>query len=156
MKLDIKKIIARAKSAEGITRGDTVTGKVYNVTPAGAFVITEDNNIGFIHRDETTEPLMPEAQVSARVTYVRPDGRINLSLRPPKEVGRVVDAEKILTYLETNQGSMPFTDETSPEIIREQFGVSKSAFKRALGKLFKDGRIEEQDGQIRLKKQADL
>lgn len=155
MNPEIKKIMARAKPATGIKRGDTVTGKVYNVTEVGAFVITEDSNIGFIHRDETTDPLKPGVQVSARVTFVRTDGRINLSLRPQKEVGRVVDAEKIMSYLQTRNGNMPFSDETPPEVIREKFGISKSAFKRALGKLFRDGLIEEQNGWITLRKQED-
>ncbi|MFZ5641293.1 MAG: S1 RNA-binding domain-containing protein [Bacillota bacterium] len=156
MKPDIKKILATAKPAIDVKRGDTVTGKVYNITEAGAFVITEDKNVGFIHRDETAGPLKPGVTVSARVTYVRPDGRINLSLRPQKEIGRVVDAEKILEFLRARQGSMPYSDETPPEVIREKFGISKAAFKRALGKLFRDGVIEEHQGWISLTKQEDL
>ncbi len=156
MKTRIRKITATAKPATDIKRGDTVTGEVYNVIESGAFVITADKNIGFIHRDETEQPLIPGVQVSARVTYVRPDGRINLSLRPLKEVGRLVDAEKILAYMQTRQGSMPYSDETTPDVIRDKFGMSKSAFKRALGKLYKDGLIEEQNGWICLSKQEDL
>lgn len=156
MKPDIKRILATAKPAVDIKRGDTVTGKVYNITEAGAFIITENRNVGFIHRDETADPLKPGVVVSARVTYVRPDGRINLSLRPQKEIGRVVDAEKILEYLRARKGSMPYSDETPPDVIREKFGISKAAFKRALGKLFRDGVIEEHHGWISLKRQEEL
>lgn len=156
MNPEIKKIMAMAKPADNIKRGDTVKGKIYNVTEAGAFVITEDRNIGFIHRDESAEPLKTDMQVSARVTYVRADGRINLSLRPQKEIGRVVDAEKIMEYLRSRNGSMPFSDDTPPEVIRDKFGISKSAFKRALGKLYKDGLIEERDGWISIRGQENL
>ena len=148
MKTKIRRITATAKPAAGIKRGDTVSGKVYNVTEAGAFIITEDKNIGFVHRDETADPLSPGMMVSARVTFVRPDGRINLSLRPLKEVSRLVDAEKILSYLRTRKGGMPFSDDTPADVIREKFGMSKSAFKRALGKLFKEGLVMEENGWI--------
>jgi len=153
MKTKIRRITATARPATDIKRGDTATGEIYNITEAGAFVITSDKNIGFIHRDELTDELVTGQMVSARVTYVRPDGRINLSLRPLKEVGRVVDAEKIMEYLRSRNGSMPFTDDTPPEVIRDKFGISKAAFKRALGKLFKDGLIEEQNGWIQVRSQ---
>ncbi|MHB9094210.1 MAG: hypothetical protein ACYC21_06020, partial [Eubacteriales bacterium] len=79
------------------------------------------------------------------------DGRLNLSLRPQKEFARVVDAEKILEYLRKRSGSMPFNDSSPADIIKERFGISKAAFKRALGKLLKDGLIEEKDGWMVLK-----
>ncbi len=148
-----REVFKNAKPAQDVKRGDTLKGKIYNVTEDGAFVQTEENYIGFIHNDEQSHPLKAGMSVEARVTYVRPDGRVNLSLRPQKEYARVADAERILEYLKKRNGSMPFNDDSPPEIIKEKFGISKSAFKRALGKLLKDGTIYENDGWITLRKE---
>ena len=85
-------------------------------------------------------------EVTVRVTYVRTDGRLNGSLREPKEKALVTDAERILSYLEEHKGRMPYSDKTTPEIVKAKFRISKAAFKRALGHLLKAGRIEEKDG----------
>lgn len=148
-----KEVFKNARPAQDVKRGDILKGKIYNVTEDGAFVQTEENYIGFIHTDEQSHPLKQGMSVEARVTFVRPDGRINLSLRPLKELARVADAERILEYLKKRNGSMPFNDDSPPEIIREKFGISKSAFKRALGKLLKDGTIYENDGWITLREE---
>ena len=154
-RLEKKEIFKNAKSATGVERGDLLKGTVYNVTEDGAFVVTEEKYVGFIHTDEQTHPLKKGTAVEARVTFVRADGRVNLSLRPQKELARVVDAERIAEYLRKRNGSMPFNDSTPPEVIRERFGISKAAFKRALGKLLKDGLIEEREGWINLKEAPD-
>ena len=103
--------------------GDEVTGAIYNYTDAGAFLFSNERYIVFIDKKELPprdlRPRIGEI-VTARVTYVRDDGRLNASLREIKE--------------------------TSPEVIRDKFGISKGAFKRALGHLLKEGRIEERDG----------
>ena len=67
-------------------------------------------------------------------------------MRPIKEDARIADAEVILALLEKRQGSMPYGDDTPAEIIKDAFGISKAAFKRALGKLMKDGNITQENG----------
>lgn len=146
-----KKILSGAKPATGLKRGDMVTGKVYNVIDDGAFIVTPENYIGFIHKDEMEQQLEVDTKVEARITFVRDDGRLNLSIRPVKEVGRVQNAEKIIEYIKKRKGSMPYSDQTPPDIIKDVFGLSKASFKRALGKLLKDGRIEQKDGWVTLK-----
>ncbi|MBR3457780.1 MAG: RNA-binding protein, partial [Selenomonadaceae bacterium] len=84
--------------------------------------------------------------VDVRVTFVRTDGRLNASLREPKEKAMLTDAGRILEFLEGRNGRMPYSDDTSPEVIRDRFRVSKAAFKRAMGHLMKEGRIEVKDG----------
>ena len=95
-------------------------------------------------------------EVTVRVTYVRADGRLNGSLREPKEKALVSDAERILDYLESHKGRMPYSDKTTPEIIKAKFQISKAAFKRALGHLLKVGSVEEKDGWTLLKDGASL
>jgi predicted RNA-binding protein (virulence factor B family) len=135
-----------SQSAPAQLRNQTVKGWVYNILQIGAFVYTEDLYIGFIHRTEMTKELRVGEWVEARVTFVREDGNINLSMRPLKEKGREGDADQILAYLHERGGSMPYSDGTQPDIVTEKFGISKSAFKRALGKLMKDGVVYQEEG----------
>ena len=129
--------------------GDMVAGAIYNYTDAGAFLFSDERYIVFLDNKELPprerRPRIGE-RVTARVTFVRPDGRLNASLREVKEKALVTDAERILALLEARHGKMPYSDKTSPEVIKDKFGISKGAFKRALGHLLKDGRIEERDG----------
>ena len=129
--------------------GDEVTGAIYNYTDAGAFLFSSERYIVFVDKKELPprdqRPRIGEI-VTARVTYVRDDGRLNASLREIKEKALITDAGRILALLGTRKGKMPYSDKTSPEVIRDKFGISKGAFKRALGHLLKEGRIEERDG----------
>ncbi|MDA8235276.1 MAG: S1-like domain-containing RNA-binding protein [Clostridia bacterium] len=140
-----------SKPAEDLKRGDTVTGMVYNLTPFGAFVVTPEKYIGHIPKVDMIGEPQPGQRVSGRVTFVRDDGRFNMSMRPLKEVGRITDAERILEFLRQRDGVMPYSDETAPEVILDKFGLSKSAFKRALGKLLKEGQVEQDKGWTYLK-----
>lgn len=135
-----------SKPAEGVKVGDTVTGEIYNYTDKGAFLFSRERFIVFIDNKEMkTRPRVGET-VTARVTFLREDGRLNASLREIKEKAMVTDSDAILALMRERHGRMPYSDATSPEIIRDKFGVSKAAFKRALGHLLKDGKIEQRDG----------
>ncbi len=135
-----------SKPAEGVKVGDSVTGEIYNYTDKGAFLFSRERYIVFIdNREMKTRPRVGET-VTARVTFLREDGRLNASLREIKEKALVTDSDAILALMRERHGRMPYSDETSPEIIRDKFGVSKAAFKRALGRLLKEGKIEQRDG----------
>lgn len=123
-----------------------VQGSVYLTDREGSAVLTDEGYRGFIHYTERKdEPRMGE-QVDARVIDVKEDGTINLSLRPLKQFGMQEDAEVILDYILSQDGEIPFYDKSDPEDIRETFQISKSAFKRALGKLMKDGKVKQEEG----------
>ena len=135
-----------SKPAEGVKVGDSVTGEIYNYTDRGAFLFSKERYIVFIDNKEMkVRPRVGET-VTARVTFIREDGRLNASLREIKEKALVSDGDAILALLRDRKGKMPYSDDTSPEIIRDKFGVSKAAFKRALGHLLKEGKIEQRDG----------
>ncbi len=144
-----------AKPAEGVKVGDIVTGSVYNYNEQGAFIFTKERFIAFLHNDEMTERPRVGAELDARITYIREDGRLNVSMRPAKENAMDADAEKILQVLRTRGGQMPYSDDTPPEIIKDKFNISKAAFKRALGRLLKDNRIEQKEGWTYLKDNED-
>lgn len=130
-------------------RNSWVEGWVTKTLQMGSFVLVDGGVVGFgvygfIPSAERTKPLRLGERVRARVTFVREDGRINLSMTPRKEVGRVEDAERILAFLkERPNGAMPYSDETEADIIKQRFGISKSAFKRALGKLMREGLVTQ-------------
>ena len=138
-------------SAENVNVGDMVTGSVYNFTEQGAFIFTDERFIAFLDKREmTTKPRVGQT-LTTRITFIRDDGRINVSMRPIKEKAINLDANLLYETLTTRGGKMPYCDDTSAEVIRERFGISKSAFKRALGHLMKEGKVIQQDGWTCLK-----
>lgn len=123
-----------------------VSGHVYRVIPAGAFLFTEEGYIGFIHRDDMKEPIRLGEWVSARVKSIREDGRINVTHQPSKKVAYNEDSEMILDILKQRGGAMPIWDKSDPELIRNKFHISKAAFKRAIGKLMKEDLVYQEEG----------
>lgn len=128
-----------------------VEATVYKPLQMGTFVLVEGGVLGFgaigmIHSSERNRMLRLGEKVKCRVTLVREDGRVNLAMSPRKEVGRNEDADKLLAFMkERPMGGMPYSDATPPDIIKQRFGISKSAFKRALGKLMKDGLVTQKE-----------
>ena len=142
-----EEMLRASKPAVDVKVGDEITGTVYNILPEGFFLITMERYIAFIHRSEVPGGRLDFGQkVTGRIAFVREDGRLNLSLRPQKEQARVLDADLILSLLEKRKGSMPYGDDTPAEVIKDVFGISKSGFKRALGKLMKDGKVKQENG----------
>lgn len=136
-----------SKPAEGLKIGDKVTGTVYNILPDGFFIFTNQRFIAFIHRSEVPGGRLDFGQeVTCRVTFIREDGRLNCSMRLQKENALVADADEIYNFLVKRGGKMPYCDSTPLEIIKQKFGISKAAFKRALGHLMKQGKIRQDDG----------
>lgn len=128
-----------------------IQGRVYYSSREGTEVITEDGYRGFIHHTERkAEPRLGE-QINGRVIDVKEDGTINISLRPVRKESIPLDAEDILQHLEANNGVIPFSDKSDPEDIRGTFNISKAAFKRALGSLMKEGKVEQHNGKTYLK-----
>jgi predicted RNA-binding protein (virulence factor B family) len=127
-------------------KNQTLVGTVYNQYPDGAFLVTGEGYLIFLPRSEMSTGVRLGQEVPVRVTFVREDGRLNASTKPLKQKAMVDDADKIVSYLQGRGGSMPFWDKTPPDTIDEKFGMSKAAFKRALGKLMKEGKVYQEDG----------
>jgi hypothetical protein len=139
------------EAASGNLYHQPITGRVYHTSKEGAAIFTEGNHRGFIHHTERkTEPRLGE-MINGRVIEVKEDGSINVSLRPLKQYSIGDDAESILEHLKANEGVIPFNDKSDPEDIRATFQISKAAFKRALGRLMKEGKIEQDNGNTYLK-----
>jgi predicted RNA-binding protein (virulence factor B family) len=108
----------------------------------GYQAIVENSHIGLLYRDNLTKPLQIGQRLQGFVRNIRPNDQIDLSLDASgyKRVAPLTD--QIVQALEKNSGKLAFDDDSSPEVIRQQFGVSKKAFKQALGKLYKARRIQ--------------
>lgn len=132
----------------------TLEGRVYFTSREGTALLTREGYRGFVHHTERqTEPRLGE-RIKGRVIDIKEDGTLNMSLLPLKQHRMDDDAEIILQALKENEGTIPFSDKSDPEDIRGTFQMSKSAFKRALGRLMKQGLIDQRDGQTFLKNKS--
>ncbi|WP_203624739.1 MULTISPECIES: S1-like domain-containing RNA-binding protein [unclassified Lacticaseibacillus] len=147
---DMNMFQAVANQAKPAMMNEDVTATVYALRLSGTHVITDDYYLGFIHPSEREqEPRLGEV-VHGRVIGVRDDGTLNLSLRPRayEEIGD--DAAMILAFIDHDPSkSIPYTDKSDPDAIKMTFGISKGAFKRALGHLLKARLIVEENGVTR-------
>ncbi|ANU24342.1 S1 RNA-binding domain-containing protein [Planococcus donghaensis] len=124
-----------------------VQARAYRLLPVGTFMLSvpEMHRI-FVHETERSEEPRLGEEKTVRIIGVKDDGTLNGSLLPRKQERLADDAEEIMRYLEESGGKMPFTDKSSPDEIQEIFGMSKAAFKRALGKLYKNRQIIQEEG----------
>ncbi len=131
---------ASRPASDELKRGDKITGSIFNIIDSGAFLLSNERNIVFISKKEMTRELKIGEEITARVMLIRDDGRISASMREQKENALISDAEKILEFMKKNNGRI--NEKLSPEIIYQTFRISKAAFKRALGHLFKEKKIK--------------
>ncbi|WP_214850038.1 S1-like domain-containing RNA-binding protein [Exiguobacterium sp. s193] len=142
----------KAKPAPEEWNNMDVEGLVFAQRDPGVNVWVNDQTIGFLHEQEMERwPRLGEV-MKLRVTNVKPDGTVLLSARPRAHEAIDIDADLILNHLLEHGGQMAYGDKTPPETIDEVFGLSKAAFKRALGRLLKDKKIEKHETGIRLTK----
>lgn len=133
-------------------KDDRVTGVVYETSHNfGAFVAVDSRYSALIPKRELMHELRIGETVSARVAAVKPDGRLDLSLREKAFLQMDTDAERLVRMMENQGGGLPFTDKAAPELIRERTQMSKNEFKRAIGRLLKQGRIFIEEDRIVLR-----
>ena len=134
-------------------KDDKVTGRIYEISKNfGAFVAVDDCFSALIPKKElfgATEPPKIGEQVTARVVKVLEDGKLTLSIREKAYLQIQKDAEKIEKLLDSYEGSLPFNDKATPEVITHETGMSKNEFKRAVGHLLKEGKIQITEKNIR-------
>lgn len=125
---------------------DRVIGIVYEIIDEfGAFVAVDNRYCALISLKELYRPLKVGDSVEARVTQVKEDGKLDLSIREKAYMQMDSDAELIYQKLQDAQGFLPYHDKTDSDIIKAQFNLSKNAFKRAVGRLLKEGKIHLTD-----------
>ena len=131
-------------------KGATVSGRVYEFSDNfGTFVAVDDKYSAKIPVSEDGSFLKIGDVIEAKVTAVKPDGKLDLTLREKAYIQMDADAAKIMELLDSYAGVLPFTEKASPEVIKRETGLSKAAFKRAIGTLYKNRKITLNDGRIR-------
>lgn len=129
--------------------GDQVKGRVYEISERfGIFIAVDDKYSALLPAREAAGKYRPGTILDLRVTEVKEDGKMNVSDKKKAYQQMRDDGEMVLEVLEEFAGILPFDDKASPEVIKREFGLSKNAFKRAVGGLLKEGKIEIKDGHI--------
>lgn len=129
--------------------GDVVKGRVYEISERfGVFVAVDDKYSALIPAREAAGKYRPGKILELRVTEVKEDGKMNVSDRQKAYLQLNEDAEMVLGVIDEFAGVLPFDDKVSPEVIKREFGLSKNAFKRAVGHLLKEGKIEIREKRI--------
>lgn len=136
------KVYRYLRSDSDYQKEDIVRGTVYEIRDEfGAFVAVDDQFTALIPRNELYGEIKVGDVVTARVSAAKEDGKLDLSVREKAYLQIGKDAERIMRLIENHNGKLPFTDKADPERIRQETGMSKNEFKRAVGNLLKSGKI---------------
>ncbi len=131
-------------------KDDRVEGIVYQISENfGVFVAIDGKYSALIPKREATGHYEIGSTVTARVSAVKKDGKLDISVREKAYMQIEEDAEAIMLAIEEFSGVLPFTDQANPEVIKRELGLSKGAFKRAVGHLYKQGKIQITEKAIR-------
>ena len=133
--------------------GDEVTGRIYEISDNfGVFIAIDDKYNGLIPKREAQAEYTIGSVIPCRITEVKEDGKLSVSARKKAYLQMDDDAAHVLQVLKKYDNVLPFDDKASPETIQRVMGLSKNAFKRAVGHLLKEGSVEISQGHIRGKK----
>lgn len=132
-------------------KDDRVRGTVYEISRNfGAFVAVDDKYSALIPQRELYGSVQIGDMIETRIVDVKEDGKLNLSIREKAYLQIEKDAKRVLEIIDSFDGALPFTDKASPEVIRRETQMSKNEFKRAVGHLLKEGKIQITERAIRL------
>jgi predicted RNA-binding protein (virulence factor B family) len=127
--------------AKGLRPGQEVGALIYARTPLGFKAVLDGHNRGLLYHDQTSAPPRLGDFLTAYVQRIRPDGLVDLMLNPTAKQAASEGKPLILELLEKAGGFLPYNDGTPPEVISDVFGMSKKAFKQAIGNLFRARQI---------------
>ena len=128
---------------------EEVEGRVYEISDNfGVFVAVNVEYSALIPKKEAQGTFRPGEVITCRISNVREDGKLTLSPRKKAYLQMEEDAENILQVIDEFAGVLPFDDKVSPEVIKREFGLSKAAFKRAVGHLLKENKIKIENKRI--------
>ena len=138
------------KDFSQLEEGQLVNLMVYDETDLGYMVLIENQYSGMLYYNEVFEPLFIGDERKGHIRKLRSDGKIDVRLNKAGVEGIDDSKTLILTKLETSNGFLPFHDKSDSESIKEAFLMSKKVFKKAIGGLYKDGKIVILDDGIKL------
>lgn len=148
--IGVGKIEGFLQVPDNLSEGDEVRGIVYKKTDLGFNVVVDSQFMGLVYHNSIFTPIEIGQSIKCYVDKVRADGKIDLKLRKGGVENIDEDAQKFLDYLRLHEGRSTLTDKSAAQEIQEALGLSKKAFKKAVGSLYKKRLIELQPGEIKL------
>lgn len=146
------KVYEKLRKDSPYQKDDQVEGIIYEISDNfGVFVAVDNCYSALIPKREAFGNMKVGERVHARVVKVKEDGKLDLAVREKAFLQMDADAEMIMKRIEAYGGRLPFTDKAEPELIQKEFGLSKNAFKRAVGRLLKERKIEICDKYIQIR-----
>lgn len=129
---------------------DEVELQIAHRTDIGYTAIINGTNSGVIYLNEIFKPIRVGDKLKGYVKKIREDGKIDLSLEKQGYVKVDPVSQDILEALKLNEGFLAFSDKSDPELIKNELGISKKTFKKAIGALYKSKLITIEEDGIRL------
>ncbi len=134
-----------------VKQGDEVDLLLYEMTELGMHAIVNNLYRGLIFNSDIHKEIKPGDKLKGYVKQVRDDGKIDLVLEPMGyEKSIDINTEIIIKALKISGGLLELTDKSSPEEIKQRLGLSKKAFKKSIGSLYKQRLIEISENGIKL------
>lgn len=131
-------------------KGDDVDARVYEFGhDYGTYVAIDDKYSAMIPKHEDVSHLRIGDVISVKITGIKPDGKYDVSLRDKAYIQMEADSAKVMDIIDSFAGVLPFSEKASSEVIYRETGLSKNAFKRAIGRLYKERLITLDNGVIR-------
>lgn len=132
----------------GVRAGMPVSVLVYSLHERGFLCVVDGRYAGMLYRDRTHQPVAVGDQLDGFVREIHPSGKLDLSLRKPGVNPFGGDLQRLEARLRS-EGFLALHDKSSAAEVRAELGMSKKAFKRALGALYKRRRVALEDGGVR-------
>lgn len=146
------KVYELLKKDSPYQKDDLVEGIVYGISEEfGVFVAVDNQYSALIPKKEAQGRFRVGEVVKGRVTAVKADGKLDLSVKEKIPMQMNKDADLVWERIKVYGGELPFTDKADPEVIQKEFAMSKNAFKRAVGKLLKEDKIVIGEKNIKVK-----
>lgn len=135
-----------------VSEGDEADLIVTHITEAGINVIINEKHKGLLYKNEVFEDLRTGDRIIGYIKKIRPDGKIDVSRRPLGVANLEQSAQEVYDYLKQNKGFIPLTDKSNPEEIKDLLEMSKKSFKKAIGILYKEKKVDLRPGGVYLLK----
>ena len=146
----VERYIVPLRGNKGGLHGDAANCLVWQKTDLGFKVIVDNKYQGLLYDNQIFQPLHTGDRLTAYIDHVRQDGKIDMTLQPTGRQHTLDFAEVLLRYLHENDGFCNLGDKSASELIYDRFKVSKKAYKKAVGDLYRRRLITISDEGIRL------
>jgi len=143
--IGVERVTAYLKQGKSLKTNQEVDVLLFAKTPMGYKAIVNNRHEGMIFSNEIFEKIKIGMKTKAYVKNIRPDGKLDLTLRAKGAAQTEKTTNKILIMLEENRGSLPYNYKSDAEVIKKVFGMSKKEYKRTLTALINDNKIEVTD-----------